>query len=556
MPSDHDDAPSEIVRQARSAALNRALDGVTTVPDHPIGWVSVNGSTPIFLPTFFAAGDGDLALTPPVAEDPQPVEMVRCSYARTCLRRNADGMVALRDRFEQTQVEDCPDCGLTYCTMHMHVGRESAMRHCRAHGTYHPVCIVFTRCTDCRFRFCDGVDHYAGGDECREIQGLSYEDENEDENEESDYGRWGGTFRDAELLFDGDVPVPGLAEGKRYAALELEVEEGNGTFVLPERFGVTTDGSLDSSGLEITTPPSRMDKLVENVETACRILTEDGYAATVNCGMHAHIDLRDKKNDSVFLSHLFSTFYAIEDILFAMNPGRNLSQYCVPLRSGWPFYATYGQKATDFDFAYYKQTKTLASKRRMDEQKQYKGGPRYNAFNFHSVYYRGTLEIRLHQGCTDADEALLWIELLQQIIARVERGVHYSTLLKLLGMDVTAKKLAMFKRVFKLSDEMMAYVDRRIRHGEGMGFRLAYQLGNGIRGRAKNLIPRRARFRVTHRRCRWCYSVLPALETCRYCHRQPLGTGTDEMGLRDDMGTMLEGGFMTRQDYDAEALIS
>lgn len=463
---------------------------------------------------------------PPIPTEPRD-ERVRCSYAeRNCLRRDGNGMVAAYNDEGRRQTEYCEDCGLTYCITHRHRAQNRPENYCNAHSSYHPRCVITEVCGECSHRFCPPQQHEPGSVICEDYGGAEDYDE-VDLDSSGGPGHYNGPFREAELLFEGDTPVPGLAEGKRYISFELEEEirsGGSGQFTLPDKFGITTDGSL-RNGVEVTFPPSRMDALVENARTAVRALQEGGYHATYRCGMHTHIDLRDKVNDSKFLSHLFATFYAVEDILFAMQSTERFNnQFCVPLRNGWRFYDAYGKESANFDFIYYKAPKTLASKLRLLEQKRYKGGPRYNAFNFHSVWYRGTLEVRLHEGLLDAEQMLLWAELLQHIVARVERGITYPTLRKLLDMGVSPEKLSLFKRVFGLSDPLLHYVQRRIARAQGglRFFRMPNppQLGTPKKGRPKSLVPSR-RFRPTHRRCRWCDAVVSLNQRCPYCRRSP-----------------------------------
>lgn len=503
---------------------------------------------------FHAARSGEDVLP----EEPLPVtdpteERVRCSYAeRNCLRRDRDGMVPAVNEEGTRQTEVCYDCGLTFCIVHRHTNQRRPENYCDSHGLYHPRCRLTEQCESCGHRFCEAEAHQPDGVVCSDWQNQDEEpSEYEDDEESSGSGYYHGPWREAELLFEGDTPVPGLAEGKRYISFELEEEVRPGGAAsldgLPEKFGITSDGSL-RNGVEVTFPPSRMDALVENARTAATVMQRGGWQPTDRCGMHTHIDLRDKVNDSKFLSHLFATFYAIEDILFAMQSRYRVNNsYCVPLRNGWKFYDAYGKESANFDFVYYKTPKTLASKLRLNEQKKYKGGPRYNAFNFHSVWYRGTLEVRLHEGCLDANTMLMWAELLQYIVARVEKGITYPTLRKLLDMNVSNEKLALFQRVFRLPDRMLRYVQERIMVAQGgVTFRMPHrvELGTPVKGRPKSLFPSR-QFRATHRRCRWCAAVIALERRCPYCRREPQFTG-DGMGLRDERVMSLG---MSRDDY-------
>lgn len=481
----------------------------------------------------------------PLDSNGDEIEMVRCSYAeRTCLRRDRDGNVPARDENGRTTTEYCSDCGQSYCIQHRHRAQRREENYCDAHGVFHPRCRLTTLCGGCEHRFCESEAHEEGGYVCEEWGDR--EQEVEFERSSGGTGEYRGPWREAELLFEGDTPVPLLAEGKRYISFELEEEVrpgGVARFTLPEKFGITSDGSL-RNGVEVTFPPSRQDALVENARTAVAALQRGGFHPTSRCGMHTHIDLRDKVNDSKFLSHLFAAFYAVEDILFAMQSSRRVSNsYCVPLRRGWRFYDAYGVNAQDFDFVFYKQPKSLANKLRIEEMKKHKGGNRYNAFNFLSVWYRGSLEVRLHEGCLNARRMLLWAEVLQHIVQRVEDGITYPTLRKLLDMPVGPEKLALFGRVFRMSDPLLRYVQERITEAQGtLAYRMPwnFSLGEAKKGKSKGLLPTRT-FKATHRRCRWCSAIVRLDRRCSYCRRHPSWV-RDEHGLVDERVMYLRAG--------------
>jgi hypothetical protein len=504
--------------------------------------------------------------------NPDEVELIRCAYVeRQCLRRDRNGMVPARDENGRRLTEYCAECDENFCTQHRHLNQRRPENYCDGHGSFHPRCIMSSRCEGCGRAMCPDLQHEQGSDQCAEW--LDQQPSEVEYDRSSGYGAgYQGPWREAELLFEGDTPVPGLAEGKRYVSFELEEElrpGASGQFELPEKFGITTDGSLRDNGIEVTFPPSRQDALVENVRIAVDALQRSGYNPSSRCGMHTHIDLRDKQNDNVFLSRLFATFYAVEDVLFAMqDPRRVGNQYCTPLRGGWKFYDAYGVNAPDFDFVFYKMPKSLTSKLRMEEQKQHKGGNRYNAFNFLSVWYRGSLEVRLHEGCLNARQMLMWAELLQKIIERVEDGITYPALRKLLDMPVSAEKVALFGRVFRLPDPMLRYVQERIM-GNNRGviqFDMPYrvQLGTPKKGRPKSILPRRT-FRATHRRCRWCSATIQLERRCSYCRRDPSYT-QDEFGLADERVMRMRGGrdeygnpavnVMTEREFNAVAGIT
>ena len=235
-----------------------------------------------------------LAVDPPFVADEviegnvssEPPEMVRCSYGATCLRRNRDGMVPAIGSDGRRTYSHCGYCDLDFCQQHNHVRRTTPAFRCGVCNERQPVCRQPELCDGCQVLMCPDCQHEQGGQACSDQQEMRAEGVIEDV---PGRGYYSGPYREAELLFNGDTPVPGLAEGKRYASIELEEEirsGGTGRLRLPQRFGITTDGSL-SNGIEVTLPPSRMDALVDNVRTATSALLAGGYHATASCGLHA-----------------------------------------------------------------------------------------------------------------------------------------------------------------------------------------------------------------------------------------------------------------------------
>lgn len=346
-----------------------------------------------------------------------------------------------------------------------------------------------------------------------------------------------GFGREASLsLLDGMYIEDDIVTHQRAAALELEVEYAGvrsdpnaERLVLPGLTGITHDGSLNN-GIEVTTPPAKGAVLRDVVESTCYVLREGGYEAQDTCGMHTHIDLRDYKDDKKFLSHLFNAFFAVEDILYAMQrEPRHNSTFSVPLRNMYKFFDMYGQMSGDFEYTFYKQPKTFDGKYNIEREKEGKySGVRYAAFNFHSVFYRGSLECRIHEGNVDGEVALQWINLLQTIIARVERGHSYATMKKLAQMKVTPQKVKMFARYFGLTKTQRDWVHDRINRGQGYNFRLPESImwGTPRRGRPRGE-PREPRYRLSYVghevRCYNCggqWELVRRSTFCPFCRRR------------------------------------
>lgn len=386
----------------------------------------------------------------------------RCNHSWSpCSHRDEDGLRS------EAEMEHCRRCDEWYCREHHHMAPTGIERQlCAVCGEYQPRCQFLDYCEGHEQAYCSDHDHF---DMCE------YDDEAFEDG-------WDPGYTEAELLFeDGDDHE--FATGKRFAAVEIEAEHGE-PFILPYGFGMTTDGSLSGGGVEVTTPPARGAALIDRLKVAMATMGDNGWDVNSHrTSMHTHIDLRDKRNDKVFQSHLFATFYAIEDVLYAMQGrDRSGSGYADSLRQHWAFYDAYGKWAPDFDFVYNKMDKTVVAVERLRYLRNTKEGNRYIGFNFQSVVYRGSLEVRIHEGCLSWKRAALWIELLQFIIARVERGVTYPKLRRLLEMPVGTSKVEAMAKFFNLPAVVKAEMLDRLLVGGG-SYLPSYRLGTPLKGR-------------------------------------------------------------------------
>lgn len=356
-----------------------------------------------------------------------PNDTVRCSYQGTCTARAADGMVPY------FQAEYCVDCDLYYCRRHAHRSPTAIQsQYCNGCGVYHP------RCWRMEDNMCLN--------ERRRLSGYS------------------DRYREPSMLFTGLPGSHKLAYGSRYIGFEIEAEDGE-SLSIPNSFGITTDGSLGSGGIEVLTPPMRGEDLANGVTEVMDIMRGSGWQTGPRTGLHTHIDMRDHRHDMRFLSRLFALGFAVEDVLFSLQKlDRHTNHYSIPLRKEYPFFAMRGSMATDFDYAYYEVSKDRVGRREIRYARHQKyHGKRYLGFNFHSVFFRGTLECRIHEGTLDAEEALNWADLLQSIVARAEKRISFKELINLMEETDRTKKIRKMVRLFGLRDEQEHYLFMNLR---------------------------------------------------------------------------------------------
>lgn len=362
---------------------------------------------------------------------------VLCEHRGTCSARNAYGNDA---RFPRDDMDFCGSCGGWFHPVHSH-GNPSARpaQYCADHELYHPACWSLMRCEECGERSC----FIAHG--CQDGSGSGYI----------------GSWRNPVLNFEGDPGTHRLAMGKRFVGMEIEVENGS-NFELPDDFGIVEDGSL-SNGVEVLSPPARGSALVEKITSIMATLKGAGWEATSSCGLHVHLDARDKRRDKRYLSRLFALGFAIEDVLFSLQESeRHENSYSIPLRKHYSLLEVRGPKSADFEYIYEKTNKSDRRHLNADRLSKY-GGQRYHGFNFHSVFHRGTLECRIHEGTTDAVRILHWAEILQAVLDKAEKRISYNELIKVMKIEDRPKKIDAVGRLLRLNDESMDYLHNQAR---------------------------------------------------------------------------------------------
>ena len=398
---------------------------------------------------------------------PRPTR-VFCAHAGGCQRResSSDGLV------DGYSAQGCIECGQYYCPEHYHLrpsGRAS--QYCNSCGEYHATCVTVRYCETCQYNHCS-VDDYecdmCGGYHCDAGCPVG----------EEQHGYF-GPYRGVYLTFPNSNPHP-LANGKRHIGFEIEVENGKSGFDLPRDFGIARDGSLEN-GVEILTPPANGERLVDIVNDAMSTLADHEWEALETCGLHTHIDMRDKRYDLRYLARMFTLGFAFEQLLYNLQMAdRHENGYSIPLRQEYGFNAGRGNVAKDFEFTYEKiDKKERWARMRMREGRRDKyAGQRYMGFNFHSVFHRGSLEIRIHEGTLDPKRALRWADIIQALAERAERRLSYKTLLAFMEIDSRDESIEKAGEILGLNDEMLVWLGSHYRYANQVS--IPYAMDHGI----------------------------------------------------------------------------
>lgn len=223
---------------------------------------------------------------------------------------------------------------------------------------------------------------------------------------------------------------------RRYIGVELEVARSDTSsryqidpvVAAWEGTAVVRDGSLADGGYEICTPPTSGDLFVQRIETLCEALGRSSAAVTTECGFHVHVDARDLTYRA--LQRLVALYSHVEPALFEMVPrSRRENRFCQ--RCGPRFLqrgiaAALDEAATKSP----KRAKTALIKAVYEENIEDRYGEerfearkgakyddaRYAALNLHSWFYRGTIELRLAAGTTNATKVVNWAILFASLL--------------------------------------------------------------------------------------------------------------------------------------------
>lgn len=249
---------------------------------------------------------------------------------------------------------------------------------------------------------------------------------------------------------------------KRYVGCEIEVEKGDPKDLasdLRDTIAIVHDGSIN--GVEINTPPARGASLEDIINHTCEVLRQHNYKGTRACGVHIHIDAQDIQNDHQKIVQLVKTYYAIEDLIYSiLPPSRWQNRYCKRLVENY-LYKNFKNKTKD-EKAIEKTWYNSTDEGTINRKKHEKYDPtRYYGVNIHSIFYRGTLELRYHSGTTNARKILNWMELNLKIVDYAISRYNEKEITELFDMATSYDKLSRFAQIFNLSYELRRYLEDR-----------------------------------------------------------------------------------------------
>lgn len=248
----------------------------------------------------------------------------------------------------------------------------------------------------------------------------------------------------------------------RFVGVEIEAEKGEildlGTAV-SEKVGISTDGSLTNKGVELQIPPSSLNKLEEIIKETCDALQEHKFKGTKSAGLHIHVDARDIRKNHKKITQIIKTYYSIEDMLFSMlPPSRWASTFCKRLAQDY-LYSNFRKEDEDVQKKWYKETDDHNCKSRAIRKYD---SSRYYGLNIHSLFFRGTIELRYHSGTVNPVKIQQWIQLNLLIIDWIINNYNEKTIQKFFELETGHEKLDFFIDVFNIGYGLRNYIKSRV----------------------------------------------------------------------------------------------
>lgn len=319
----------------------------------------------------------------------------------------------------------------------------------------------YTECESC----CEfyHIDNVYDCEECgiAYCQNCRHNCDNEDNNYDNRRGGYNIKTEDfTHINLINNLNKGSLIDVDRKIGVELEAVNVQSNIYLndklPNYVGIIDDGSL-SNGVEIKTPPSKQAELENVIKTTCKTMQEAELQANRSCGLHIHIDCSDIKNNLKTMQKLMLSFYYAENILLAMLPkSRLFNTYCKAITENYHLSDFKSYKT--LDTKWYKSPKSIA----LNKMQNKYDSSRYTGANLHSVFYRGTLEIRCHSGTLNSGKILKWIYILLHVFNYALKDYKLKDLKKLQELDTFTKKLNYFCKLFKIKNSVKKYIRQRV----------------------------------------------------------------------------------------------
>lgn len=223
----------------------------------------------------------------------------------------------------------------------------------------------------------------------------------------------------------------------RRQGLDAEVERYGHS--VPRQWKVVTDASV-AGGYELVSPPLSGRDGIDQVRKACRALAAAEATVDRQCGLHVHHEIRDLSGAEI--KRLVRGWHRSQG---------SIDSLVAPSRRGGRWAAPF----TTRDLDHFERLADDATENAIRDHVSYVD--RYRALNLQGFPRYGTVEVRQHQGTTNADKIVAWIHFGQAVIARAKDA---SALVDFQGSAWTADLLTQLGG-FGLPRQQADYLTRR-----------------------------------------------------------------------------------------------
>ena len=211
--------------------------------------------------------------------------------------------------------------------------------------------------------------------------------------------------------------------------------------------GIVQDASLKQGGVELCMAPAQGRLFIAEVTDLCAILRKSGAYVDKRCGTHIHVDTRDHNYED--LKKLVLLYAKIEPAIIRSQPFTRImadKSHCYPCGEKYVKDLAQGM--------FPKETKkklieNIYDGKFGDKPPRGKRGnnreiaARYNGFNIHSHFVRGTVEFRHHTGTIRPDKIIKWANICAGVVESAYRmSEHEIRTMKGLPDEILAALIA------------------------------------------------------------------------------------------------------------------
>lgn len=227
------------------------------------------------------------------------------------------------------------------------------------------------------------------------------------------------------------IPYSDRINRPRHIGLEIEVSKGNSAQVyrdsshLKHPPGIHEDGSLPDGGFEVVTHPESGANFESETQRIVQTLNDAACDVNASCGLHVHVSARNV--DVYSLRKVLILYHYLEPTMYDLVAKRRWeSEYAHPLPESLLTSTIRERKPRDWNHSLIKCLYHIDPRYSRDLKTKKYIPSRYTALNIHSLFYRGTLEFRLHESTLNLSVIVGWARLCESIVSTAMQNTETS----------------------------------------------------------------------------------------------------------------------------------